>query len=92
MFRIFIFTLIIFIIFSLAYKILASIFRSHEQKVQFLTNSPNSYWSSIYKPIGIISACAFAIITHYFFTDTQYLLAFFSVLSVGGSIWLYREC
>lgn len=92
MFRIFIFAFIIVFVFILAYKIITHMLNSHAQKRAFKQQNPNKVWKSIYKPVGIIFACIFAIITNHLIVDAQYLLAFFSTLFIGGSILLYRQC
>lgn len=92
MFRILIFAVILLIIFILAYKVIVDLLSSRIEKRLFKQHNPGVGWHSIYKPIGIASACIFAIITHHFFSETQYLMAFFSLIFVGGSIWVYRKC
>lgn len=92
MFRIFIFVIILLIIFVVAYNIITDILSSRIEKRLFKQHNPGKKWHSIYKPVGIISACVFAIMTNYFIFDAQYLLAAFSLFFIGGSIWLYKMC
>lgn len=92
MFRIFIFAIILLIIFIVAYQAIVHILNSRIEKRLFKQHNPKKTWRSIYKPIGIIAACAFAIITNYFIIEAQYLLAFFTCFFIAGSIWLYRQC
>lgn len=92
MFRIFIFAVIMLVIFIGAYKAITHMLNSRIERRLFKQHNPTKAWHSIYKPVGIILACIFAIITNYFITETQYLMAFFSMLSVAASIWVYRRC
>uniref|UniRef100_A0A2A4Z0V3 Uncharacterized protein n=1 Tax=OCS116 cluster bacterium TaxID=2030921 RepID=A0A2A4Z0V3_9PROT len=92
MFRIFIFAFIMLIIFIGAYNLITHMLNSRIERRLFKQHNPKKVWHSIYKPIGIVFACTFAIITHYFIGEAQYLMAFFSVLFIGGSIWVYRRC
>lgn len=92
MFRILIFVILLSLIFFGAYRVMVDILNSRIERRLYKQHNPNSVWHSIYKPIGIISACIFAIISNYFLIEAQYLLAFLSVLGVGGSIWLFKKC
>ncbi len=92
MFRIIIFLIILTIIFVGAYKFMVNMLNSRIERRLFKQHNPNKVWHSIYKPIGIILACIFAIISNFLLFDAQYLLAFISLLGVGGSIWLFKKC
>lgn len=92
MFRIFIFAFIMLIIFIGAYNLITHILNSRIERRLFKQHNPKKTWHSIYKPIGIISACIFAIVTNYFIGEAEYLMAFFSLLFIAGSIWVYRRC
>ncbi|PCI87785.1 MAG: hypothetical protein COB24_05030 [Hyphomicrobiales bacterium] len=80
------------IVFIGAYKLITHMLNSRIERRLFKQHNPKKPWHSIYKPIGVISACIFAIITNYLIVDAQYLMAFVSVLFIGGSIWVYRRC
>lgn len=92
MFRIFIFAIILFVIFVMAYKLLNNMHHSRMQKRIFKQHNPDKVWRSIYKPAGIIAACGFAVLTNYLYFDAQYLLAFASCFFIAGSIWVYKQC
>lgn len=92
MFRIFIFAIILLIIFIIAYKVIVNMLNSRIERRLFKQHNPQKTWNSIYKPVGIIAACMFAIITNYFIFETQYLMAFVSCFFIAGSIWVYKQC
>ncbi|MCJ8324702.1 MAG: hypothetical protein HRU29_05405 [Rhizobiales bacterium] len=92
MFRIFIFTIIVIVVFIIAYRLVVHMLNSRNQKLQFKQDHPDATWRSIYKPIGIVAASGFALIAHYNINDSQYLIALAAAVFAGISVWVYRKC